>query len=671
MSFKKKSLAKLAKLRSKSSHNIPDDLESDETQCSLLSLQNKQKRMSLHSSAHLDIPLSKANAASTPNLGIHPIQPILHHFGSRSLARNHSLKYLKSSLHGSNDPLSFDHNFEKPEKIVSDGSRLRRRLLRKKIGGSIDSNEYPSTSSSDSKELNTPRRVKSLRLAPILRLENENGVQVQNALSPTEEVTSPISIPGTPKMSRVRNAYAASRSPSISPTSTHSLNPNPYESSSGFPHSQSNSPDEDDSDNNSEELPTRFFTPPLNGAIDIEQELRMSRRVSISKSRSMNSIPSSQGSGVTGQPPTTRDARGRSFLMGSMGPTSLLGAIELEKCFPDRTIRIFVGTWNMNGNSPPRHLAEFLLPQNLDYVPDILVVGTQEGFPDRHEWEVRLQDTLGPTHVLFHSYSLGTLHQAIFLRRDLIWYCSVPETESINTRPGSQFKTKGAIATGFLLFGTSFLFVNSHLTAHEENIKDRIKDLKRINAMLSLSKTLPLRAARHKDISDKFDCVFWCGDLNFRIEQNRDYVIREVQDGMSVLEFDQLNYLRKEGLVFKGYKECSISFQPTFKYDVGTDTFDTSHKQRTPSYTDRILFKHGQATHLKSLYYDSVQGVLTSDHKPVWGMWEAQIRPGRDSIALAGGLFNREVYLDGLKRRAEALQPVLSGKSSSHMCNLQ
>ncbi|XP_059089332.1 inositol polyphosphate 5-phosphatase E-like [Tigriopus californicus] len=671
MSFKKKSLAKLAKLRSKSSHNIPDDIDSDETQSSL-SLQNKEKRMSLHSGAHLDIPLSKANAISTPNLGIHPIQPILHHFGSRSLSRNHSLKYLKSSLHGSNDPLSFDHNFEKTVP-VSDGSRLRRRLLRKKVGGSIDSNEYPSTSSSESKELNTPRRVKSLRLAPIVRLENENGVQVQTALSPTEEVTSPISIPGTPKTARVPNAYAASRSPSISPTSTHSLNPNPYESSSGFPHSQSNSLDEDESDNNSEELPTMFFTPPLNGGVDIEQELRMSRRVSISKSRSMNSIPSSQGSGVagSGRPPTAKDARGRSFLMGSMGPTSLLGAIELEKCFPDRIVRIFVGTWNMNGNSPPRHLAEFLLPQNLDYVPDIMVVGTQEGFPDRHEWEVRLQDTLGPTHVLYHSYSLGTLHQAIFLRRDLIWYCSVPETESINTRPGSQFKTKGAVATGFLLFGTSFLFVNSHLTAHEENIKDRIKDLKRINAMLSLSKTLPLRAARHKDISDKFDCVFWCGDLNFRIEQNRDYVIREVQDGMSVLEFDQLNYLRKEGLVFQGYKECSISFQPTFKYDVGTDTFDTSHKQRTPSYTDRILFKHSQATHLKSLYYDSVQGVLTSDHKPVWGMWEAQIRPGRDSIALAGGLFNREVYLDGLKRRAEALQPVLSGKNSSHMCNLQ
>ncbi len=95
------------------------------------------------------------------------------------------------------------------------------------------------------------------------------------------------------------------------------------------------------------------------------------------------------------------------------------------------------------------------------------MVGTQESFPERSEWEVRLQDTLGPSHVLFHSASMGTLHQAVFVRRDLIWYCSLPETDSINIRPGSQFRTKGAVASAFMLFGTSFLFVNCHLTAHQ------------------------------------------------------------------------------------------------------------------------------------------------------------------------------------------------------------
>ena len=42
----------------------------------------------------------------------------------------------------------------------------------------------------------------------------------------------------------------------------------------------------------------------------------------------------------------------------------------------------------------------------------------------RKDWEVMLQATLGPTHVLFHSASHGSLHLAIFIRRDLIWFCS-------------------------------------------------------------------------------------------------------------------------------------------------------------------------------------------------------------------------------------------------------
>jgi len=40
------------------------------------------------------------------------------------------------------------------------------------------------------------------------------------------------------------------------------------------------------------------------------------------------------------------------------------------------------------------------------------------------EWELKLQETLGPYYVLFHSSTHGTLHLAVFLRRDLIWFCS-------------------------------------------------------------------------------------------------------------------------------------------------------------------------------------------------------------------------------------------------------
>ena len=53
----------------------------------------------------------------------------------------------------------------------------------------------------------------------------------------------------------------------------------------------------------------------------------------------------------------------------SNGSTSMLGSEELDRYFPDRKLRLFVGSWNMNGQTPPAYLADFLLPQNIEYVP--------------------------------------------------------------------------------------------------------------------------------------------------------------------------------------------------------------------------------------------------------------------------------------------------------------
>lgn len=53
-------------------------------------------------------------------------------------------------------------------------------------------------------------------------------------------------------------------------------------------------------------------------------------------------------------------------------------------------------------------------------------------------------------------------------------------------------------------------------------------------------------------------------------------------------------------MVFRGFQEGPLTFAPTYKYDPGTETFDSSAKQRTPSYTDRILFKCGKQPILPS-----------------------------------------------------------------------
>jgi phosphatidylinositol-bisphosphatase len=71
--------------------------------------------------------------------------------------------------------------------------------------------------------------------------------------------------------------------------------------------------------------------------------------------------------------------------------------------------------------------------------------------------------------------------------------CLVAEDSSFSVRPGTAFKTKGAVAIGFMVFGTSYLFVTAHLTAHLDKVKERIQDVRRIVRSLDLPKQLPVR----------------------------------------------------------------------------------------------------------------------------------------------------------------------------------
>ncbi|OAT13205.1 phosphatase [Blastomyces gilchristii SLH14081] len=61
----------------------------------------------------------------------------------------------------------------------------------------------------------------------------------------------------------------------------------------------------------------------------------------------------------------------------------------------------------------------------------------------------------------------------------------------------------------------------------------------------------------------------------------------------SLLPHDQLHRQQQTGKAFQdGWREGDISFLPTYKYDIGTTgTFDSSEKQRGPSWCDRILFR--------------------------------------------------------------------------------
>lgn len=116
------------------------------------------------------------------------------------------------------------------------------------------------------------------------------------------------------------------------------------------------------------------------------------------------------------------------------------------------------------------------------------------------------------------------------------------------------------------------------------------------------------------------------GDLNYRITEltaGRVKQCLQCGDMETVLKADQLIQQYVKGRVLSGYTEGNIAFQPTYKFDLGTDTYDTSEKARAPAWCDRILWKGHGITQLK---YRSHPECKLSDHKPVSALFKSQIR---------------------------------------------
>lgn len=372
-------------------------------------------------------------------------------------------------------------------------------------------------------------------------------------------------------------------------------------------------------------------------------------------------------------PISVSEVKKRTYFIGSVSQNSLLGQDELYRYFPQGRVNIFVCTWNQNRKRAPTNLNDLLLPDQLIYMPDIYAIGIQEAFSSQadylREWDIELQTTLGPNHVLLHSCSLGVLHLSIFVRRDLIWFCSTPEESLYNSRsmPTNMIKTKGAISIAFRFFGTSFMFTNCHFPAHENKLRDRIEEYQRIINSIDLPKNLKLLKPRYlsNDSTARFDCVFFMGDLNFRLEQRTfDETIQIMDDifqsqgehNFEILtQNDELLKVMETQQAFHGFDESQIRFPPTYKFLAQTNKYDRQSK-RVPSYTDRILFRSKRQRHIQCLIYNWLPQLLSSDHKPVYCLFDVLVRPGREQnmvSTLNAGLFQRAIYIEALKRRAE------------------
>lgn len=189
-----------------------------------------------------------------------------------------------------------------------------------------------------------------------------------------------------------------------------------------------------------------------------------------------------------------------------------------------------------------------------------------------------------------HSFSLLVSHQlvgvsvSLFIRADYIDSVREVKIASKKTGMGGIAGNKGSVAIRLNVHNTSMCFVVSHFAAGQGNPQERDRDMAFGLKELQMSGGQDILA---------HDVVFWFGDFNYRVELDRQEALSLIRDNKykELRAHDQLQQRMKQGLVFEGFSEPIINFAPTYKYDVGTNVYDTSDKLRTPSWTDRILYR--------------------------------------------------------------------------------
>ncbi|XP_070712176.1 inositol polyphosphate 5-phosphatase K-like [Pempheris klunzingeri] len=314
--------------------------------------------------------------------------------------------------------------------------------------------------------------------------------------------------------------------------------------------------------------------------------------------------------------------------------------------------RVHIITWNVGSATPPDDITSLLGLNVGDGNTDMYIIGLQEVnsminkrlkdvlFTD--QWSEVCMERLSPFgYVLVTSQRMQGLLLLVFAKYYHLPFLRGVQTETTRTGLGGYWGNKGGVSARMSVFGHTICFLNCHLPAHMENSDQRMEDFESILQQQQFEGQSATGVLDH-------DVVFWFGDLNFRIDDLDMQVVKSTIDNnkFSLLwEKDQLNMAKDSETVLEGFQEGPLKFPPTYKFDVGTDTYDTSGKKRKPAWTDRILWrlratapagaglsagKRGSISGLTSgtkvtqHYYRSHMEYTVSDHKPVSSIFTLQ-----------------------------------------------
>jgi hypothetical protein len=296
-----------------------------------------------------------------------------------------------------------------------------------------------------------------------------------------------------------------------------------------------------------------------------------------------------------------------------------------------QSLKVFAGTYNLNGRDGDENLMPWLAPQG-QIDADIYAIGFQEiveltpsqivsADPIKVRfWAEKVLACLDPKqrdrYVLLRTGQLVGAALLIFVRRECLEHIKHVEGAMRKTGLKGMSGNKGAVAVRMDYGATRICFLNAHFAAGHQNYHERNQDFVTI--------LHGIKFQRGRNVLDHHDAVIWLGDFNYRISLPIEQVkaLIEQEDWGQLYSADQLNREMIKGKVFQYFDEAEITFPPTYKFDNGTDEYDTSDKQRIPAWTDRILKK---GSGMRQLQYGSAM-LRLSDHKPVFATYQMDVQ---------------------------------------------
>ncbi|KAJ5524092.1 hypothetical protein N7494_010742 [Penicillium frequentans] len=242
---------------------------------------------------------------------------------------------------------------------------------------------------------------------------------------------------------------------------------------------------------------------------------------------------------------------------------------------------------------------------------------------------------LEESYVLLHTSNMVGLFTCIFVKhKERLNIKSVCASE-IKRGMGGMHGNKGALICRFVLDDSSMCFVNCHLAAGQTQTAHRNNDIAAIleAECLPVESSVTARSDQYSSggdgsmIMDHEVCIL-NGDLNYRIDSiPRHVIINAIRQNNlpKLLERDQLLASRRKnpGFRLRSFVEAPITFAPTYKYDVGSDEYDSSEKKRSPAWCDRVLYRG--SGRVKQLDYRRLE-VRASDHRPVCASFKVRVK---------------------------------------------